>query len=143
MCKRTVEEVPNNEQANGGPSLPEGANSLLMTEKEYLDTLSKGEKGEPPMEITMEKPNNNQKAQCKHLRYIEPEIQECQPTSSKVKVKDLVMDDQEEQAHIDEDKQQPATKIQSFWDRPIPKPQFDWPYDPRMPPEWNEEVMAM
>ena len=30
-----------------------------------------------------------------------------------------------------------------LWDRPVPKPQFEWVYDPRMPHEWNDMVASM
>lgn len=106
-----VEEIPDDEQINIGPSLPEGANSLLMTKREYLETLLKGRKGKPPIKIAMIKPDNSQKTRCQCPRYVEPERQECQPTSSKVKVEDLVMDNQEGQVHLEEERQQPATKM--------------------------------
>jgi hypothetical protein len=42
-----MEEVPDDEHINVGPKLPKGATVLLMTEKEYQYTLSKGEKPIP------------------------------------------------------------------------------------------------
>jgi hypothetical protein len=47
MCKTMMEEVPDDKCINVGPKLPKGATVLLMTEKEYQDTLSKGEKPVP------------------------------------------------------------------------------------------------
>ena len=67
----------------------------------------------------------------------------CQPTSSKVKIEHLV-DDNTEQTIL----QELNTEInssnavnqprRSFWERPVPNPQLDWIYDPRMPQEMNE-----
>jgi hypothetical protein len=37
-----VEEIPDEERINVGPTLPEGAAELLMTEEEYCDTLKGG-----------------------------------------------------------------------------------------------------
>jgi hypothetical protein len=50
-----MEEVPDNEHINVGPKLPEGVTALLMTKKEYQDTLSKGEK---PIPITKTQQKN-------------------------------------------------------------------------------------
>lgn len=71
----------------------------------------------------------------------------CQPTSSKVLVEDLRTDEEEEkflkpQVKLDlpeEEVERPKT----FWDRPVPKPQYEWIHDTRMPKEWNEMVYAM
>ena len=126
MYKMTMEEVPNNECINVGPKLPEGMTALLMTKKEYLDTLWKGEKPAP----TMKTPPKMPEFQCKSPEY----EQECQLTFSKVKVEDLVIHDEEPSM---------STSTHSFWNRPISKPQFNWPYDPWMPPEWNHMVASM
>ena len=53
-----MEEIPDEEPINVGPKLPEGATTLLMTEKEYLDTLLKGEK---PVPITKTQQKNTTK----------------------------------------------------------------------------------
>jgi hypothetical protein len=98
--------------------LPEGA-TVLMTEKEYQDTLSKGEKP-IPITKTQQKTQKSPEPQHKPPKY----KYECQPTSSKVKVEDLVTDDQ------DQETLPTRAKTHSFWDRPVPKPQFDWSYDP-------------
>ena len=42
-----MEEIPDDERINVEPSLPEGVNTLLMTEEECLGTLQKGERPEP------------------------------------------------------------------------------------------------
>jgi hypothetical protein len=115
----TMEEVPDDECINVGPKLPKGATALLMTEKEYQDTLSKGEKP-VPITKTQQKTQKSPEPQHKPPKY----KYECQPTSSKVKVKDLVTHDQ------DQETLPTSAKTHSFWDRPVPKPQFDWSYDP-------------
>ncbi|KAG6893580.1 hypothetical protein C0995_016655 [Termitomyces sp. Mi166 len=65
---------------------------------------------------------------------------ECQPTSSRVKVEDLVTDEEEQSAASALE----TTKSErSFWDRPVGPPDIQWAYDPRMPSEWNEVVASM
>ena len=110
-----MEETPDAERTNVGPTLLEGVGALLMTEEEYLDTLQKREK---PVPTTIKNAKATKK-QHSRPRYVEPETQECQPTSSKVKVEDLVTDDQDEQGLV-ENETQLGTRTRSFWDRPIP-----------------------
>ena len=74
-------------------------------------------------------------------KYIEPDVRECQLTSSKVKVEDLVTD--KEKLQDKEDDMLTSQSTCSFWDRPIPCPQHDWPHDPRMPNEWNTVIESM
>ena len=69
-------------------------------------------------------------------RYVEPKILECQPISSKIQMEDLVMDNKDHKTST-------SNSTRSFWDRPIPKPQYDWPHDPRMPAEWNIVIVSM
>jgi hypothetical protein len=78
---------------------------------------------------------NNERKQ--KVKYVEPDILPCQPTSSRVKVEDLVMEEQET------DEQVTYASSRTFWDRPIPKPQFEWPHDPHMPAKWNEMITSM
>ncbi|KAG6885036.1 hypothetical protein C0995_009623, partial [Termitomyces sp. Mi166 len=65
---------------------------------------------------------------------------ECQPTSSRVKVEDLVTDKEEQSAAS---ALETTKSEQSFWDRPVGLPDMQWAYDPCMPPEWNEVVASM
>jgi hypothetical protein len=82
-------------------------------------------------------PNTENKKERQKVTYAEPSILPCQPTSSKIKVKDLITDEQE-------DKEQAINiRLRTVWDRPILKPQFEWPHDPRMPTEWKEMISAM
>ncbi|KAG6895755.1 hypothetical protein C0995_011184 [Termitomyces sp. Mi166 len=65
---------------------------------------------------------------------------ECQPTSSRVKVEDLITDEEEQSAASTLE----TTKSErSFWDRPVGLPNMQWAYDLCMPPEWNEVVASM
>jgi hypothetical protein len=85
--------------------------------------------------------------QTKRLQFVTPELPYCEPTSSKVKVEDLITAKQElAQITEREQNEQPlhtGPGQQSFWDRLIPKPQYDWPYDPCMPDEWNEVIASI
>ncbi|KAG6893476.1 hypothetical protein C0995_000432 [Termitomyces sp. Mi166 len=65
---------------------------------------------------------------------------ECQPTSSRVKVEDLVTDKEEQSAASALE----TTKSERFfWDQPVGLPDMQWAYDLHMPPEWNEVVASM
>ncbi|KAG6881583.1 hypothetical protein C0992_000700, partial [Termitomyces sp. T32_za158] len=68
---------------------------------------------------------------------------ECQPTSSRVKVEDLVTDEVEEDRRSAASAAETTNSARSFWDRPVPPPDMQWAYDPRMPSEWNEVVASM
>ncbi|KAG6869889.1 hypothetical protein C0995_016466, partial [Termitomyces sp. Mi166 len=65
---------------------------------------------------------------------------ECQPTSSRVKVEDLITDEEEQSAAS---ALETTKSEQSFWDRPVGPPNMQWAYDLHMPPEWNEVVASM
>jgi hypothetical protein len=81
------------------------------------------------------------------LQFVKPEVPYREPTSSKTKVEDLVTVEQkltqtnkrgrsEQHSHV-------TPNERYIWDRPIPKPQYVWSYDPRMPIEWNEAIASM
>lgn len=118
--------------------LPKGSESLLMSEEEYINTLKSGEKLPVPDIYSKKK---------KKVTYVEQNIQECQPTSSKVKIEDLITDEEErrldEASRIAEQGTVADNNTRSFWDRPVPKQQVIWDHDPRMPKEWNDVVSAM
>ncbi|SJK99800.1 uncharacterized protein ARMOST_03111 [Armillaria ostoyae] len=70
----------------------------------------------------------------------------CQPSSSKVKVEDMVtdeMDDQHFRDHHDDYEEEVKPDRRRFWDRPVPPPQMAWPGDARMPIEWNMLINDM
>ncbi len=82
------------------------------------------------------------------------DIAECQPTSSKVLMEDLVTDadddahEHEFHYHIDSsiphrDESPNGTQRTRFWDRPTSSSTFAWPGDHRMPTEWNMVVSEM
>ena len=93
--------------------MPEGSQAILLTEEEYKNTLEGGGNHIPPPEIgkkTDEKGPMTTKAtigdlpstknslrQGKEAEYVSPDVQYCQPMSSKTKVEDLVMNDKEEE----------------------------------------------
>jgi hypothetical protein len=130
--------------------------ALLLTEEEYRNTLEGG--GIPPLKTENLKncsgkapmtgtvtvgstPPTQNKYECHKKKqgatHGKPTTLHCQPTSSKIKVEDLVTDKQETGELTSQ------TKAQAVWDKPIPNPQFKWPYDPHMPTEWNEMILAM
>jgi hypothetical protein len=152
-----VEEVPDEEEHLGRPSLPEGTQALLMTEEEYENTLKGGKSTIPPTK-TKQKPDGkepstakatagnppstkNSSRNGKRTEYADHDVQHCQPTTSRTKVEDLVTNDEEEETIRKEQAQHAGYR--SFRDRPTPKPQFEWTYDPRMPAEWNEVISTM
>ena len=137
-----------------GQALSEGIDMLLVTEEEYRDTLQRGKKlpsklkkplkntaGTTPATKNIPKAEplvNKPKAKP---TFVEPDIHECQPTSSKVRIEDLVTREQEDSQCATHEQSYEAhyqlietlasnDSIQSFWDRPIPKPQYEWPYNP-------------
>ncbi|KAG6859592.1 hypothetical protein C0995_006853 [Termitomyces sp. Mi166 len=56
---------------------------------------------------------------------------ECQPTSFRVKVEDLIIDEVKKQQSA-VSVVETTDSIQSFWDRPVPPPDMQWAYDPPM-----------
>ena len=161
-----VEEVEDEETRRIGLALPEGIDMLLVTEEEYRDTLQRGKElpsklKKPPKNTAGITPASKKTSKTEPLvnkpkakpKFVEPDIHECQPTSSKVRIEDLVTREQEDsqctvyrQSHEEpyQPLEAPASNdsVRSFWDRPIPKPQYEWPYDPRMPREWNEVIAS-
>jgi hypothetical protein len=100
-----VEEVEDQKNHEVGQTLPEGINALLVNKEEYEDTLqwrkelpsifkkmagtNPATKNRPKTEPLVNKPKAKP-------RFVEPDIHKCQPTSSKVKVENLVTREQEE-----------------------------------------------
>ena len=102
--------------------MKEDAGALLMSNKEYENTLKQGQ-GEP----------------------LAPKISKKLPKIS-VKQKKL----QAQNNRNDDVKSEQATKSSSILplikilkDRPMQQQSFNWFFDPRMPKEWNEMVNAM
>jgi hypothetical protein len=93
-----VEEVPDEEEHLGRPSLPEGTQALLMTEEEYENTLKGGKSTIPPTK-TKQKPDGKEPSTAKatagnppstknslrngkRTEYADHDVQHCQPTTS-------------------------------------------------------------
>ena len=98
-------------------SLPADSPVVLMSEEEFQGTLKKGKHPDEP----------EQAVQCKNERGKRVvESLECQPTSSQVKVEDLVKDEVYSTMGT-------VGSTRSLMDRPVPRPGVQWAYDPRMP----------
>lgn len=103
-------------------SLPNDIETIIMTESEFFSLSERGGIEEPKkVPPRQQRPSKNRNIDI---------TGECQPTSSKVKVEDLVTD---------------KVKLQQrkLWDRPIPSPKHQWVRDPRLPVELNEMNAAM
>ncbi|KAG6870268.1 hypothetical protein C0995_014134 [Termitomyces sp. Mi166 len=112
-------------------SLP--ANLLAISEKEFQGTLKRGDGLDQPITTSRKaviKPDKAQLPKKTRVKRVAIDSMECQPTSSRVKVEDLVTDEEEQSA---------ASALETT-NRP---PDMQWAYDPRMPSEWNEAVASM
>ena len=153
--RATIEDVTDSENVRKMESLPPECPSLLMTEEEFL-SLPKGE-GETktkPGSKTRKPETEKKPAPVTDTQAQEFEMyygsQFCEPTSSEIKIEDLVTDEDEKEMISELEREalkqwesdNPPQK-RTFWDRPIPPPQFEWMPDPRMPKEWNEVVASM
>ncbi|KAG6881784.1 hypothetical protein C0992_000215, partial [Termitomyces sp. T32_za158] len=138
----TVEDV--GEELAPMASLPADVPVVMIPEEEFQGTLERGDGPDRPR--TAEK--KAVKKQARQLDKTRAErvnlgSLECQPTSSRVKVEDLVTDEVEECGQSAASAAETTDSTRSFWDRPVPPPDMQWAYDLRMPPEWNEGVALM
>ncbi|KAG6881418.1 hypothetical protein C0995_001944 [Termitomyces sp. Mi166 len=122
-------------------SLP--AKLLAISEEEFRGTLKRGDGLDQSITTGRKaviQPDKAQLPKKTHVKRVVVDSMECQLTSSRVKIEDLVMDEEEQStASVAE-----TTKSeQSFWDQPVGPPDMQWAYDPRMLPEWNEVVASM
>ncbi|KAG6883919.1 hypothetical protein C0995_011270, partial [Termitomyces sp. Mi166 len=86
------------------------------------------------------KPDQAQLLKKTRVKRVAVDSMECQPTSSRVKVEDLITDEEEQSTASALE----TTKSErSLWDRPVGPPDIQWAYDLRMPSEWNEAVASM
>ncbi|KAG6875938.1 hypothetical protein C0992_001658 [Termitomyces sp. T32_za158] len=117
-----------------------------MSEEEFQGTLERGDGPDRPRTAerkAMKKPDKAcQPDKTRAERVILGSL-ECQPTSSRVKVEDLVTDEVEERRQSAASTAKTNDSVRSFWDQPVPLPDMQWAYDPHMPPEWNEGVASM
>jgi hypothetical protein len=75
-----------------------------MTQNEYLEHENALKGGKPPAKPQVKSQNNTKrqsqntkipKKQSIRSTYVEPDVQDCQPTLSKIKVEDVVTEDQD------------------------------------------------
>lgn len=112
-------------------SLPVDHPAIMLSEVEYQETLKRGNEEKLPAK----KQKGNQKAGPL-------DRQECQPTSSQVRVEDLVTDDEDKRGLL-QSRDVLGKELCQLWDCPVPSPAMDWGLDPRMPWEWNWLVASM
>lgn len=111
----------------------------MLSEEEIKSPKDPVGDGRNPPPKTKNTPKRPYKRKQNQNQYDE----ECQPTSSKVKVEDLVTDEDERNTHPPQKQKDPVRKQFPYKDRPIAKPNLAWPYDPRMPKSWNEVAANM
>ncbi|KAG6876393.1 hypothetical protein C0992_013106 [Termitomyces sp. T32_za158] len=116
----TVEEVEDEEQAYIG--LPGKYPALMVLEIEYKRTLKRGEMPKTSSKKVLGQKHKGEARSSQNAMSIE-----CQPTLSKVKVEDLVSDDDHRQV---EDSTSSVGTNRLVWDQPIPHPNFEWAFDP-------------
>ncbi|KAG6859809.1 hypothetical protein C0995_003670, partial [Termitomyces sp. Mi166 len=126
-------------------SLPANSPAILMSEKEFQETLERGDGPDQPIVIGRKAVKQPDKAHLPKKTRVERvglESLECQLNSSR-EGEDLMTDEVEEQPQSATSMIETTDTIQSFWDQPVPPPDMQWAYDPRMPPEWNEVLASM
>lgn len=109
-------------------SLPKGNSALLMTDEEFEETLQRGKrtkengpKREIPKKIRKSASQNATKASSEYTKLAKQE---------------------EEQLDTATEASNDA-EVRAIWDNPVPKPEVEWMYDPRMPDEWNAVIAAI
>ena len=137
-------------KAKNKKTSPANGRYTLMTESEYIEDILRSERGEnlpskspktSKTRVTREEAEKPQ-PKSKHGKGID-NSNECEPTSSKVKVEDLVTD-KEEQLLAEEYALEEATQAnRTLFDRPIPPRETRHIYDPRLPKELNELLQSM
>ncbi|KAG6899364.1 hypothetical protein C0995_006166 [Termitomyces sp. Mi166 len=119
--------------------------AVLMSEEEFQGTLERGDGPDQPISIgrkVVKRPDKAHLPKKTHVERVGVDLLECQPTSSRMKVEDLITDEVEEQQSA-VSMVEMTDSIQSFWDQPVPPLDMQWAYDLCMPPEWNEVVASM
>ncbi|KAG6894040.1 hypothetical protein C0992_007727, partial [Termitomyces sp. T32_za158] len=127
-------------------SLPADAPVVMMSEKEFQGTLEREDGPDRPRAVerrAVRKPDKARQPDITCAERVDLGSLECQPTSSRVKVEDLVTNEVEERRQSAASAAETNESVRSFWDRPVPPPDMQWAYDPRMPQEWNEVVASM
>ncbi|KAG6873024.1 hypothetical protein C0992_009166 [Termitomyces sp. T32_za158] len=127
-------------------SLPADAPVIMISEEEFQGTLERGDGPDRPRTAerkAVKKPDKARQPDKPHAERVNLGLLECQPTSSRVKVEDLVADEVEECRRSAASAAETTDSARSFWDQPVPPPDMQWAYDPHMPLEWNEVVASM
>ncbi|KAG6893271.1 hypothetical protein C0992_010660, partial [Termitomyces sp. T32_za158] len=127
-------------------SLLADAPVIMMPEEEFQGTLEKGDGPDRPRMAVKKAVKKPDKA-CQPDEICAEQavlgLLECQPTSSRVKIEDLVMDKVEERRQSAASVAETNDSVRSFWDQPVSPPDMQWAYDPRIPPEWNKVVASI
>ncbi|KAG6873561.1 hypothetical protein C0992_008642, partial [Termitomyces sp. T32_za158] len=140
----TVEDV--GEELAPMASLLADAPVIMISEEEFQGTLERGDGPDRPRmaeKKAMKKLDKARQPDKPRAERVNLGLLECQPTSSRVKVEDLIADEVEECQRSAASAAETTDSARSFWDQPVPPPDMQWAYDPRMPPEWNEVVASM
>jgi len=122
----------------------------LMTESEYIEDILHSERGENlPSKIPK---TSKTRVTREEVEKPQPKLKrgkgidnsnKCEPTSSKVKVEDLVTN-KKEQLLAKEYALEEATRAnRTLFNRPIPPCETHHIYDPRLPRELNELLQSM
>ncbi|KAG6892994.1 hypothetical protein C0992_011626, partial [Termitomyces sp. T32_za158] len=127
-------------------SLPADAPVIMISEEEFQGTLERGDGPDRPRTAekkAVKKPDKARQPDKPRAERVNLGSLECQLTSSRVKVEDLVADKVEECRRSATSAAETTDSARSFWDQPVLPPDMQWAYDPCMPPEWNEVVASM
>ncbi|KAG6862881.1 hypothetical protein C0993_001080 [Termitomyces sp. T159_Od127] len=127
-------------------SLPANAPVIMISEEELQGTLERGDGLDRPRTAerkAVKKPDKARRPDETHAERVNLGSWECQPTSSRVRVEDLVTDKVEECRQSAASAAEMTNSARSFWDRPVLPPDMQWAYDPHMPLEWNKVVASM
>jgi len=147
--KASIEEVEDedNVKAKSKETLPANGRYTLMTESEYREDLTysgKGENGTAKAETTPTFEEKLQKSKPKmNRRGGYDNSNECEPTSSEMRIEHFVTNEDEERVALEDDPPKVDYKLRDLYDRPIPPPETYHAYDPRLPRELNELLGMM
>ncbi|KAG6874925.1 hypothetical protein C0992_005939, partial [Termitomyces sp. T32_za158] len=104
-----------------------------MSEEEFQGTLEKGDRPDRPRPAegkATKKPDKACQPDKTRAERVIPRSLECKPTSSRVKVEDLVTDKVKEHQQSAASAAEMNESVRSFWDQPVPPLDMQWAYDP-------------
>ncbi|KAG6884362.1 hypothetical protein C0993_011797 [Termitomyces sp. T159_Od127] len=102
-------------------SLPASLLAIMMIEKEFQETLERGDGLDQPKVAGILAVKN----------------------ACAERVEDLITDEVKEKQQSAASAAEMTNSVRSFWDRPVPPPDMQWAYDPHMLLEWNKVVASM